>query len=339
MRIQENVPISKLTTMRLGGPTKYLIEIEKAEDIKEAYDFAKKKNLSVFVLGGGANTIGHDEGFNGVIITNKMEGIEIQENGDETIVTGMGGEDWPKFAKFISEKGYSGIEGMSAIPGTLGAAPVQNIGAYSQEIADVIESVKAYDTVSQKVVTIKKPEMGLAYRKSIFNSGKDKNRYFIISVTIKVKKGELKPPFYRSLQKYIDEHHETDFSPANISRMITIVRADKLPDPKVKASSGSFFKNVYLSDQEAEKARAKGLEVWTENGKNLINSGWLIEQAGLKGKEFFGMKVNEKAALVLINEHAKDYSDLAKARSYIQKVVKEKFGYMLEQEPVEIPIK
>ena len=188
--------------------------------------------------------------------------------------------------------------------------------------------------------------MKMSYRKSIFNSGENVGRYFIYATTVRVKKGQLNPPFYRSLQAYIDEHHETDFSPLNIARMVKEVRNSKLPDPEKIASAGSFFKNVYLTDEEADEAEARGIQVWRnakevgpdspEKRTNLVNSGWLLEEAGLKGKVFHGMKVSEKAALILINEDAKTYADLAAARDEIANIVFEKFGFRIEQEPDEI---
>lgn len=337
MKIEENVLISSLTTMRLGGPARYVITIAQIDEVEEAYAFAKEKNLPIWVMGGGANTIGRDEGFEGIILLNRLYGMEVMaEEAENIIIKGMGGEVWDDFVGFCTSKGFSGIEAMSAIPGTLGAAPVQNIGAYGQELSQVILSVEAYDSWEEKMVEIPADEMQLEYRKSIFNSGEQVGRYFITSVTVRLRKTELRPPFYTSLQKYVDDNGETDFSPENIRRMVTIVRDGKLPNPKLLASAGSFFENVYVSDAEAEVAREKGIQVWRENGKNIINSGWLIEQCGLKGKELHGMRVSDKAALVLINEKAKNYADLAAAREEIKKAVREKFGYELEQEPMEI---
>lgn len=340
MKIRENVPISELTTMRLGGPARYVVEVTTPEEVKKAFDFAAEKDLPIWVMGSGANTIGRDEGFDGVIILNRLRGIEVvSEDADSKntlTLKGMGGEIWDDFVQFASQKGYSGIEAMAAIPGTLGAAPVQNIGAYGQEISHVITEVEVYDVKEQRFKTIKPADLAMGYRKSIFNQPENKGRYFIVSVTVRLGKTELKPPFYTSLQRYIDEHNETDFSPANIARMVTAVRASKLPDPKQEASSGSFFKNVYLSDAEVPAAEAKGLQVWRENGNNIVNSGWLIEEAGLKGKTFHGMRVSDKAALVLINDSAKSYADLAAAREEIRKVIHDKYGFDLAQEPVEV---
>jgi UDP-N-acetylmuramate dehydrogenase len=148
----------------------------------------------------------------------------------------------------------------------------------------------------------------------------------------------MERPFYNSLERYIEANNETDFSPKSIRRMVSAIRADKLPDPKERASAGSFFKNVYLSDEESAEAEAKGLPVYHGKDGNKINSGWLIEHAGLSGKTLYGMTVNDKAALVLINDSAKSYSDLAAARAEIVKTVKEKYGYEIQQEPVEIPV-
>jgi UDP-N-acetylmuramate dehydrogenase len=230
---------------------------------------------------------------------------------------------------------------MSAIPGTVGAAPVQNIGAYGQEVSQTIESVKAYDILNQKVVTFSRDEMNFSYRKSIFNSGDTAGKYLIISATFVLKKGDTPQPFYRSLQSYIEENNVTDFSPASIRECVMAIRAAKLPDPKEEASAGSFFKNVYLSDSEADIAESRGIPVYRKTlpdgtHENKVSSGWLIENAGLKGKEFYGMRVSDKAALVLINESAKSYADLAKARQAVIDAVYEKYGYTLEQEPMEL---
>ena len=345
--------IKDLVTMRIGGPARFVITVTEKEDIPEAYKFAKEHNLPVWILGGGANTFSKDDGFEGVIILDRIMGIsqvETPEGEEEkegvAYFKAYGGEQWDDLVTFVSERGYSGIEAMAGIPGTAGAAPVQNIGAYGQEVTQVIVSVEAYDTKLKKFVIVPASEMKMSYRKSIFNSGENVGRYFIYSTTVRVKKGQLNPPFYRSLQAYVDEHGETDFSPLNIARMVKEVRNSKLPDPEKIASAGSFFKNVYLTDEEADEAETRGIQVWRnakevgpdspEKRTNLVNSGWLIEEAGLKGKVFHGMKVSDKAALILINESAKSYADLAAAREEIAKIIFEKFGFKIEQEPDEI---
>ena len=339
MKIHENVPIAKLTTMRLGGPARYVIEISELADIPKAYDFAREKKLPTFILGGGANTIGKDAGFNGVVMLNRLKGIEVlSQTADEAVLRAMGGEIWDDFVEYTCTRGYSGVEALSKIPGTVGAAPVQNIGAYGQDISQTIESVEAYDTQTNELVVIGKEEMKMSYRSTIFNSGKDAGRYFIVAVTFVLEnEASLTPPFYNSLQRYIDENNVTDFSPMSIRKCVTAIRAEKLPDPAEIPSAGSFFKNIFVDDIKASEAEAQGIKVWTKpDGRKMINTGYLIEQAGLKGREFYGFRVSDKAALILINEDGKSYANLAKARAEICKIVFEKFGFKLEQEPVEI---
>lgn len=331
MIIRENVNISSLTTMRLGGPARFLIEIEKEEDLGDALDFAREKNLKIFILGGGANTLGHDEGFDGVILKNVMTGIS-DENGT---ITAMGGEEWDKVVEFTTDRGYTGIEALSKIPGSAGAAPVQNIGAYGQDVSETFVSAKVYDLKTSTFKTLTKSDFNFSYRKSLLNTT-EKNRYFVISITLKLEKGAMPRPFYNSIEKYIAENGETDLSPRNIRKIVSEIRADKLPDPAEKASAGSFFKNVYLSEAEAKTAEENGFPVYHGHDGLKINSGFLIERAGLKGKLLNGMRVSDKAALVLINESANSYADLASARAEIIETVKNDSGFTLEQEPVEL---
>ena len=364
MKVHENILISSLTTMRLGGPARYVLEVESPSDVADAYGFAAQFNLPTFVLGYGANTIGHDEGFNGVIIINRMQGIEavaaggrstssedrklgraplsvssekvLDQDPPQTSIKVMGGEYWDNVVAYACEKGLTGIEALSKIPGLAGAAPVQNIGAYGQEIADVLDSIDVFDTTSQTFKTLTKSDLHFSYRKSILNTT-ERNRYFVISLTLTLRPGSMPRPFYNSIEKYISTNQLTDFSPQGIRDIVSAIRADKLPDPLKKASAGSFFKNVYLTNAEAERAEEKGYPVHRGKDGNKINSGWFIEQAGFKGQLLHGIRVNEKACLVLINESAKSYNDLAKAKSEISSKVYDKFGYWLEQEPVEIP--
>lgn len=342
MKISENILISSLTTMRLGGPARYVIEVEAKEDVIDAFYFAKQQNLPIFILGYGANTIGHDEGFNGVIIINRMRGItELQEQQegntqqDSFYIKAMGGEYWDNVVAFACERDLTGIEGLSKIPGLTGAAPVQNIGAYGQQISNVLTEIEVFDSVTETFKVMSNADLQFSYRKSILNST-EKGRYFVISITLKLQKGQMPGPYYTSIERFITEHNITDLGPQGIRAIVSQIRADKLPDPVEKPSSGSFFKNIYLDNEEADIAENKGYPVYRGKDGNKINSGWLIEQAGFKGKLIHGFRVNEKATLVLINESATSYEDLKKARTEIINKVYDKFGYWLEQEPEEI---
>ncbi len=334
MRIHENILISSLTTMRIGGAARYVIEIESPTEIPEACRYVKRLGLPIFVLGEGANTIGRDEGFDGAILINRMRGIS-DENTEGTEIKAMGGEIWDAVVEYACSKGLTGIEALSKIPGLAGAAPVQNIGAYGQEVADTLVSINAFDLMTETFVTLKKADLQFAYRKSILNTT-EAGRYFVISINLRLKLGQMARPFYNSIERYIAENGVTDFSPQGIRAIVSAIRADKLPDPLVQPSAGSFFKNIYLTREEADVARDKGYPVYEGKDGYKINSGWLIEQCGLAGKVLHGFKVSEKASLVLMNESATSYKELAEARAEIINKVYDKFGYWLEQEPVEL---
>ncbi|MBR2802983.1 UDP-N-acetylmuramate dehydrogenase [Candidatus Saccharibacteria bacterium] len=331
MKIRENILIAELTTMQIGGPARYVAEVETLQDIDTIYRFAETNLFPTFFLGGGANTIGHDDGFSGVIIINAMRGIKDEDG----LLTIMGGEPWDNVVEYACSKGYTGIEALSKIPGNAAAAPVQNIGAYGQDISQVFVSAEVYDTTTKSFKTLQKSDLNFGYRKSILNSTA-RGRYFVLSITLRLSKGQMSRPFYNSIEAYIEENHSTDFSPQDIREIVSTIRAAKLPDPAEQPSSGSFFKNVYLDWQEAEKAEEKHYPVHRGHDGNKINSGWLIEQAGFKGQILYGMRVCPTAALVLINESAYSYENLAKARNQIASKVYDMFGYQLEQEPVEI---
>ena len=334
--MNQNILISSLTTIRLGGPAKYVIEVESPADIQHAYNFAGLQHLPTFVLGYGANTIGRDEGFPGVIIINRMRGIsEIPAERGKVRLLVMGGELWDRVVEFTTSRGLTGIEALSRIPGLAGAAPVQNIGAYGQELADTFISADVYDTTTHSFKTLVKSEMGFGYRRSLLNTT-EKNRYFVVSITLELHPGQMPTPYYHSIDQYIAEHDCKEFSPAGMRNIVSAIRAEKLPDPLERPSAGSFFKNVYLDESGIEMAEDKGYPVYRGHDGYKISSAWLIEHAGLSGKLIHGFRVNPKAPLVLLNESATSYRDLDAARSEIIKTVYDKYGYWLEQEPVEI---
>ena len=254
--------------------------------------------------------------------------------------------------RFTVDHNFSGVECLAKIPGTVGAAPVQNIGAYGQEVSQTIDHVEAYDTLSHEFVILGRDEMKMSYRETLFNTGPEAGRYIITSVAFILYDADfegMRPPFYNSLQKYLDEnlgakdkeiYNLEGYPPEVLYNGVSAIRGDKLPDPSVSASSGSFFRNIYFepSDKEAlALAEKSGCKIYDKpDGRKMINTGALIEKAGFSGKLLHGMRVSEKASLVLINESAKSYTDLAAARAEISAGVFDKFGFEIRQEPVEI---
>lgn len=335
MHIQENVLLSEKTTMRLGGPADFFISIESADDVRDAFDFANDKNLPVYFLGTGANAIGLDSGFPGVILHSQIMGLKVLTEDKDTLTVQVGGGvAWDDFVAWTVEKGFSGAELLSYIPGSVAAAPVQNIGAYGAEAAEIITSVSAYDALLDEYVEIPAKDCDFSYRHSIFNSGETKGRYFILSVTFRLTKTQKTPPFYNSLQTYLNEHGISDYSPKHLRAAVIAIRRAKLPDPAKEPSAGSFFKNIYVSAAESERLKAFGISSRPDrDGQSKVNTARVLELAGVKGKLFHGFEVSDKAPLVLINRSATSSEELAAAVADIKQIVQEKFNLTLEQEP------
>lgn len=339
MDIHTNIPLKNYTTMKLGGNARFMTEAHTPEEIREVCHNAKSQNLPIFILGGGSNVIVRDEGFNGIVIHNRIPGFEVivDEPGATTLKIGAG-ENWDAIVKRTVDMNLTGIEAMSAIPGTAGAAPVQNVGAYGQEIADSLISLEAYDIQTDRFIVLESSDCGFSYRNSIFRST-EAGRYVIISITIKLYKTAPAPPFYAAIQDYFDEHNITLFTPEIVRDAVIEIRKYKLPDPKVTPNTGSFFKNAIVEDWQLTDLKKAYPDIPTydmPDGRFKIPTGWLIEQAGLKGKTLHGMHVHDKNALVLINESAKNYADLAAARDEIIGTVRDQFRILIEQEPLEI---
>jgi len=339
MEVHTNIPLKNYTTMRLGGPAHFMVEARTAEEVKLIYENAASKNLPVFILGGGSNVIARDEGFAGLIIRVRIPGFEIVADDMNTTTIKIGaGENWDSIVKRTVDMRLSGIEAMSMIPGTTGAAPVQNVGAYGQEIADTLVSLEAYDAQNKSIVVLQNADCNFAYRDSIFR-GDQKGRYVITSITLKLSKSLPQPPFYEALQTYFDTNNIKIFTQETVRDAVIAIRTEKLPDPTVTPNTGSFFKNSIVENwqlTELQKTYPDMKVFDMGNGTSKIPTGWLIEQTGLKGQVLHGMKIHDKNALVLINESATSYSDLAAARDEIIGAVRDKFRIIIEQEPLEL---
>lgn len=335
-----NIPLKNLTTMKLGGPARFFAEAHTPSELQTLYTNAATNQVPVFVIGGGSNLIAHDEGYNGLIVRMKIPGFEIVADDlySTTIKVGAG-ENWDEFVKHTVDMRLSGIEAMSAIPGTVGASPVQNVGAYGQEVAGVLESLEAYDTTTNSFVTLQNADCEFSYRHSIFR-GSEQGRYVITSVTFKLSKSLPVGPFYDSLQAYFDERGITTFTQQIVRDAVVAIRSDKLPDPAVKPSAGSFFKNAIVEGWLLDELKVTYPDIKAYDmgdGTFKVYSGWLIEKSGFKGQLLHGFRVNEANCLVLINEAATGYADLEAARDEIIGKIRDTFRIQVEQEPLEIP--
>lgn len=339
MEIHTNIPLKNFVTMRLGGNARFMTDVRSIDEIIAITNRAAAQNLPFYILGGGSNTIVHDEGFDGIVIRNRIMGQEIlSETPSEVSIKVGAGEQWDEFVKKTVDMHLIGIEALSGIPGTVGAAPVQNVGAYGQEVAETIVSLDAYDTQSKTLVSLSNDDCRFSYRNSIFRDT-EMGRYIITFVTFRLYKSAPQPPFYEAVQRYLDEHTITIYTPQVIRDAVLAIRTDKLPDPKLKPNNGSFFKNAIIEDWQLTDLRETYPDIPTYNmpdGRYKVPTGWLIEQAGFKGQLLHGIRVHDKNALVLINESATSFADLASARDEIAGKIRDTFRILIEQEPLEI---
>jgi UDP-N-acetylmuramate dehydrogenase len=342
MQILENISLVRYTGMAVGGQTRYLVEVHNRMELLEGLSWAQEKNLPVIMIGSGTNIVWRDEGFNGLLLVNKIEHYDAYEEDAENVYVTVGsGEVWDSVVKKTVTAGLTGVEALSLIPGTAGATPVQNVGAYGQEIASALLSVEAFDTQARDFVAIPAGDCGFGYRLSRFNSV-DKGRFFITAITLHLIKGTLLPPFYGALQSYFDAYKITDYSPAAVRAAVISIRAAKLPDPKVIPNNGSFFANPIITDEQYSylSENYTAIPHWSVGtGSTKISAAWLIEEAGYKDihDSETGMATWLKQPLVLVNEHAKSTADVLTFKQKITTAVQKKFNVELQQEPELLP--
>lgn len=324
--------------MRLGGNAANLVEVSNQQELIEAVNWAESQNKQLIVIGSGSNIVWKDEGFSGLVIVNKIKGIEmINETDQDLYVTVGAGEIWDSVVERVVEQGYSGIEELSLIPGTAGGAPVQNIGAYGREISSVLSSVQAYDRTTKQVVNIPSYDCQFAYRTSRFKTT-DRGRFCILSITLHVTKTNPQPPFYSAVEEYFSRLGITTYTPQALRDAVIFIRTNKMPDPAMIPNNGSFFTNPIIDQDKYEQLKDKYSMVvsWPAGeGKVKLSAGWLVEQAGFRGfhDQETGMATWERQSIVFVNEHAKTTADLLKFRDRIIKAVQDKFGVTLTQEP------
>jgi UDP-N-acetylmuramate dehydrogenase len=335
--IQENVSLAPLTTLRIGGAARFFARAESEEQVLAALRFAEERSLPVFVLGGGSNLLIADEGFDGLVLQMAIKGVSF----DGSSVTAGAGEDWDAFVKLAVDRGLGGIETLSGIPGFVGATPIQNVGAYGQEVSETIGSVRVFDRETKEFQTFSNDECRFAYRSSIFNTT-HRDRYIVLAVTFRLFENAAPIIRYADLKKYFDGWKEGP-SPADVRRAVLEIRAKKSmvisPGDPNSVSAGSFFKNPVVS---AEKFAAVELLAGgavpnfpAGAGQVKIPAAWLIEHSGFNKGYIFGKAgLSENHTLALINRGGATAGDILSLKDEIQNKVGEKFGIELKPEPV-----
>jgi len=343
MNIQHNVSLANYSTMRLGGVATYLTTVEDQKTLIEVVDAAKKHNIKMIMIGKGSNIIWRDEGFPGLVIVNKILGFELSREDEIGVFITVGsGESWDSVVKRSVDMGLSGIECLSLIPGTAGATPVQNVGAYGQDISQTLVTIYAYDSLENKMVTLSASDCELGYRKSRFNT-KDKGRFFITSITLCLRKMNPLPPFYPTLASYLEEQQIKEYTPEIIRNAVIKIRQQKLPDPEIIPNCGSFFANPIVDKSILESLQENFPMVpsWSiDNSSSVkLSAAWLLEQIGLNNyfDQETGIATYEFQPLIFVNRSAKNTNDLIKFADLAKNKVKQQFNIDLIQEPLLLP--
>ncbi|MSU55039.1 MAG: UDP-N-acetylmuramate dehydrogenase [Candidatus Taylorbacteria bacterium] len=340
--MEENVPLSKYTTFKIGGSARYFFRIRKVEDIISTIDFARKENLPIFVLGGGSNLLVNDDGFRGVIAKNEILGLSYVDVLGGVEVASGSGELWDEFVDAMVNRNLYGLENLSGIPGTVGASPVQNIGAYGVEVKDFVIAVETIDMRSGAARIFSNSECHFGYRDSFFKTPEGKN-FFIIKVTFLLKNSSPLNLEYKDLKNYFSLESRKNIVPTlQLVRSVVLeIRKGKFPDLKNVGTAGSFFKNPIISKEKFEDLRRKfpnlpGFKIPSTSGQDLmikIPLAWILDNVcHLKGYVKEGVGLFELQPIVLVSADGTSSSQVRSLAVEVSRCVKEKVGIEIEWE-------
>lgn len=347
MLLQENVPLAPLTTFRLGGPARFFVEAKSAPEVQEAVAFAQSKNLPLFVLGGGSNLVVADGGWPGLVLKVAIPVIEERPGYDDEgkVLFDVGaGESWDRFVSHAVVAKCAGVECLSGIPGSVGGTPVQNVGAYGQEVSEIVESVEVFDRKDGHVCELGREACGFTYRSSIFNTT-ERGRFIILRVTYALTPEGEAYIEYADLKRHF-EGRETRPNLAETREAVRHIRARKgmliVPGDPDCQSAGSFFKNPVLSEQQhadlQKRAEAKGLILPSYPAlekSRKVSAAWLVEKSGFaRGFGFGHVGISSKHALAIVNRGDATAAEVLALKDQIQQRVEEIWGVKLEPEPV-----
>jgi UDP-N-acetylmuramate dehydrogenase len=342
--IQENVPLAPLTTLKVGGPARYYVRANSEQDVLAAVGTARERGWPLFVLGGGSNLVIADAGWPGLVLHMAVDGLDHRRENSHVVFEAGAGEEWDKFVAYAVKHDCAGVECMSGIPGTVGGTPVQNVGAYGQEVSETISEVRALDTERGQMVDLCGESCGFAYRSSIFNAAA-KGRYIITRVSYALAPGGAPKVEYADLKNFFSGRGgaRTLAEVRDAVRQIRLRKAMLIVNgDEDSRSAGSFFKNPLISqadyEQLAARATARGLappvRFPTPQGVK-VPAGWLVEQAGFaKGTARGRVGISRRHALAIVNRGGATAADVLVLKDEIQRRVEDVFGVQLQPEPV-----
>jgi UDP-N-acetylmuramate dehydrogenase len=335
--------LAPLTTFKVGGPARWFVEAGSEDDVRSAVAYATERKLPLFVLGGGSNLVIADAGFPGLVLKIALRGIEEHDSAGTRIFAAAAGEDWDGLVARAVSQDCAGIECLSGIPGTVGGTPVQNVGAYGQEVADTITSIRVLDTTGGKVSELRNSDAGFTYRSSIFNSAQ-RGRYIVLRVTYALTPGAPPKIEYADLRKHFEGKPTPTLAQAREAvRQIRLSKAMLLvADDEDCRSAGSFFKNPIIGP--TEYARIAGVVAShgfkppsypAADGRVKLAAAWLVEQSGfLKGFTRGPVGISRRHALAIVNRGGASAADILALKNDIQLRVFDTFGIQLQTEPV-----
>jgi UDP-N-acetylmuramate dehydrogenase len=346
MLLRENVPLAPYTTLGIGGPARWFAEAASEDEIGEAADWARTRAVRLFLLGGGSNLVVADAGFDGLVLHIGLRGIDIAEDGPQRRTYRVAaGEPWDNCVEQTTEAGLAGLECLAGIPGTVGGTPVQNVGAYGQEVSDVILRVRAYDRETRSFAELSAAECKFSYRRSRFN-GADRGRFIVTRVDYRLRPGGAPTLVYAEVERAIEAANLGRApTPADVAGVVRRIRRSKgmllvADDPDCR-SAGSFFKNPVISAElygeiaaHAETPPPKFPAGTGNEGKVKIPAAWLIEHAGFhKGYAHGAAGISSRHTLALVNRGGATAAEILALSGQIRDAVQARFGIRLEMEP------
>ena len=342
MLIREDVPLAPLTTLSVGGPARYFVEATTEYEVTAAVEFAHFGKLPLFVLGGGSNVVISDAGYSGLVLKISINGISDHRDGETVIFNAGAGCDWDALVAKSVEMNCAGLECLSGIPGTVGATPVQNVGAYGQEVSQTIREVRVLNLAGMDVKTLRNDECGFTYRSSAFNTT-ERGHYVILRVVFATQPGGKPTVDYPDVQKYFAGTEAPTL--AQVRQAVLEIRHRKamliVPGEEDARSAGSFFKNPVLPQKEfealSESLATRGLQIpnYPTSAGRKVPAGWLVEHAGFaKGYAKGGAGISRKHSLAIVNRGDATAADIVALKDEIQQRVVQTFGILLEPEPV-----
>jgi UDP-N-acetylmuramate dehydrogenase len=335
MDILEDHSLQSLNTFGLPARARYFFRAESVEDLREALDFARTRGHPILPLGGGSNVV-LTGNFPGLVVHIGLEGIELLEDTPgHCLLRAEAGEDWPSLVEYCLSRGFFGLENLSMIPGTVGAAPIQNIGAYGVELRERLESLQALDRATGQMVRFGNPECGFSYRDSVFK-GANRDQYVITSVTLKLDKRPAPVATYDAVEQELKAMGVENTTPERVGLAVCNLRRRKLPDPAVLGNAGSFFKNPLVSPEVFErlKSRYSGLVAHpAPDNRMRLSAGWMIDHLGWRGCRRGDVGVHSEHALVLVNYGEASAEEVLDLAAEIRRSVREAYDLELEIEP------